>query len=783
VKVPHQYETDPWVIREPELKLETLAQSESIFALSNGHIGIRGNLDEGEPHGLPGTYLNGFFEGRPLPYAEAGYGYPESGQTVVNVLNGKVIRLLIGDALFDVRYGELKSHVRTLDLRAGTLTREVEWETPIGQPIRVRSVRFVSFAQRAIVAIAYEVEPIAGTARVVMQSELVANEPLPAAGGDPRAAAVATPLDCEYGSTHDLSAVMVYSTKVSGLRCAAGIEHVIDAPQGLETQMETAEDFARVTFAAEVVPGKPLRLVKFAGYGWSSRRSMPALRDQVDGALAEAKHTGWDELLTTQRQYLDAFWSRADVEVEGAPRLQQALRFGMYHVLQAGSRAEGRAIPAKGLTGSGYDGHAFWDTETFVLPLLTYSIPHAARDALRWRHVTLEQAKARASQLGLRGAAFPWRTIRGEECSGYWPAGTAAFHINADIANAVSKYLEATGDEAFARAQGAELLVETARLWRSLGHHDAGGAFRIDGVTGPDEYTAVADNNIYTNLAAKQNLLDAADLVERLPDVARELGVDEEEAADWRDAASAMTLPYDESLQVHQQSEGFTQHAHWDFEATPADAYPLFLHYPYFDIYRKQVVKQADLVLALHLFGDAFTPEERARNFSYYEEITVRDSSLSACTQAVIAAEVGHLELAFDYAIEAALMDLDDLEHNTRDGVHMASLAGAWIAVVAGFGGMRAGRGGLRFAPRLPQALGRLRFRVATSGAVIEVAADHEQATYSLVQGDALELAHHGERLTLRSDKPLSRPIPPAQPGPTPKQPAGRRPLDVKDIG
>jgi len=779
----HAFDVDAWTVREASLDLDVLAQTESVFAVSNGHIGLRGNLDEGEPYGLPGTYVNGFFESRPMSYAEEWYGHPESGQSVVNATNGKLIRLLIGDSLFDVRYGQLRRHERVLDLRAGTLTREVEWVSPTGQGVRVRSIRFASLTQRAVAAIRYEVEPIGCSARIVLQSELVANEPLPTTKGDPRAAAVATPLACELAACHELHAILVHKTDRSKLRLAAGFEHVVDGPDGLETETEADGDLARATITAEVEPGKPLQLTKFIAYGWSSLRSMPAMRGQVEAALAQAKHTGWDELLEGQRDYLSAFWARADVEIAGEPRLQQALRFGMFHVLQAGSRAEGRAIPAKGLTGSGYDGHAFWDTETFVLPMLIYSMPDAARDALRWRHATIGRARERAAVLGLEGAAFPWRTIRGDECSGYWPAGTAAFHINADIANATAKYMNATGDDEFAAECGIELLVETARLWRSLGHHEPAGAFRIDGVTGPDEYTAIADNNVYTNLAAARNLHDAADAVDAMPDVARHLGVDLEEAATWRDAAKAMTIPYDHALGVHPQAEGFTHHARWDFDATPADKYPLFLHFPYFDIYRKQVIKQADLVLALQLFGDSFTAGEKARNFAYYEELTVRDSSLSACTQSVVAAEVGQLDLAFDYLVEAALMDLGDLEHNTRDGVHMASLAGAWIATVAGFGGARDYEGQLSFAPRLPQQLTGLRFRLAIRGCVVEVRATGLEATYTLVEGGGLTISHHGDELTLEPERPQTKPIPAIDPGPRPGHPAGRKPLGVEDFG
>jgi alpha,alpha-trehalose phosphorylase len=768
---------EPWTLRERELRFSGLAQTESVFALSNGHIGMRGNLDEGEPFGLPGTYLNGFYETRPLPYAEAGYGYPEDGQTVVNVTNGKVIRLLVDDEPFDIRYGELLHHERVLDLRAGVLTREVEWRSPTGGAVRVRSTRLVSFRQRSAAAIRYEVEPLERPLRVVVQSELVANEPIPAQSADPRAAAaLAAPLVAEEHLTHGLRAVLVHITRRSRLRMAAGMDHVIEGPDGTVTDAESRDDLGRITVTADIEPGQPLRIDKLLAYGWSSRRSLPSVRDQVDAALAAARKSGWEGMMREQRDYLDDFWDRADVELEGDLELQQAVRFSLFHSLQAGARAEQRAIPAKGLTGPGYDGHSFWDSESFVLPLLTYTAPEAAADALRWRHATLDLAVERAHQLHLEGAAFPWRTIRGQECSGYWPAGTGAFHINAGIAAAVIRYVQASGDEEFERTVGLELLVPTARLWRSLGHHDAEGAFHIDGVTGPDEYTAIVDDNVYTNLMAQWNLRAAADWCARHREEAAALGVDVEEEASWRDAAATMTVPYDETLQVHPQSEDFTGKALWDFNATREDQYPLLLHFPYFELYRRQVVKQPDLVLALHVRGDAFTPEQKARDFAYYEAITVRDSSLSACTQAVLAAEVGHLELAYDYFGEAATMDLADLNQNTGDGLHIASLAGAWIAAVNGFGGLRDHDGRLSFAPRLPPRLTRFAFRLGWRGRRLRVEVCDSEATYTLAEGDALELTHYGHRVTVRPGTPLRLEVPPTPSRPDPHQPPGRAP-------
>ncbi len=770
---------EPWAITESELHFDLLAQTESIFALSNGHIGLRGNLDEGEPNGVPGTYLNGFFETVPLPYAERGYGYPEHGQTLIDVTNGKLLRLLLDDEPFDIRQGTLLRHERRLDLRGGVLRREAVWESPGGKTVRVQSTRLVSFVQRAVAAVAYDVEVLRHPARVVVQSSLVANEPFVVETDDPRsAAALRAPLVGEYHRAHDLEVGLGHRTRVSDLRMAAALDHMIEGPEGTVTESESEPDLARMTVSTELEPGQRLRVVKLMAYGWSSSRSMTALRDQVDAALAAAKRTGWSGLVSAQRRYLDDFWERADVEVDGDEQLQQAVRFGLFQVVQAAARAEKRAIPAKGLTGRGYDGHTFWDMETYTLPVLTYTLPSAVRDALLWRHSTLPLAQARAAELKLNGASFPWRTIRGEECSGYWPAGTAAFHINADVADAVRRYVAATGDGEFERGPGFDLLVETARLWRKLGHHDAEGAFRIDGVTGPDEYSALADNNTFTNLMAARNLRAAADVAERYPRRASAAGITDTEIASWRVAAEEMAIPFDGALGVTAQADGFTRYRRWDFESTDAGQYPLLLHHPYYRLYSSQVVKQADLVFALYLCGDHFSPEQKRRDFDYYEPITVRDSSLSACIQAVVAAEVGHLDLAYDYFRETALVDLRDLAGNTAEGLHLASLSGVWLVAVAGFGGLRDHGDHLHFAPCLAPELTRVAFGLVYRGRRLRVEVVHGSARYELLDGSPMEIFHHGEALRLEPGEPvnLGCPPPPTGPptGPPPARPARR---------
>ena len=780
------FHVEPWHLRTARLDPSDLAATESLFALSNGHVGLRGSLEEGEPHVGSGTYVAGFYEERPLPHAEAGYGFPESGQTLVDVTDGKLIRLHVGDSPLDVRYGHVQSHERVLDLRAGVLERRTDWTAPNGSRVRVTSRRLVSFTQRVLAAIHYEVEPLDDGFYATLQSDLLANQSSVEASRDPRdAGPLTSPLQGELAHCKDHRAVLVHRTARSGLRVAVGMDHLLDLPTGAVTTMETEPDLARLTVTSELRRGQRLRMVKLLSYNWSSRRSAPALRDQADAALAMARLAGWEALEAQQREYLDRFWERSDVEIEGDPALQQAVRVSMFHVLQSGARTESQAIPAKGLTGAGYDGHAFWDTEIFALPMLAYTAPEAAKGALTWRHQTLPTAMARAQELGLEGAAFPWRTIHGEECSGYWPAGTAGFHVNADIAYATSQYVAVTGDDDFASTIGVELLVQTARLWASLGHFSSETCFRIDGVTGPDEYTAVVDNNIFTNLMAQQNLRAAADACERWPDAAAELEVDDKELSRWRAAADAVRLPYDDELGVHAQSESFTQHGEWDFDATPPEHYPLMLHHPYFQLYRKQVIKQADIVQAMHLRGDAFTALEKARNFAYYEARTVRDSSLSAGPQAIIAAEVGHLELAHDYWAELAFTDILNVHGNVDDGVHIAAAAGTWAAAVAGFGGMRDHGGHITFAPRLPWKISRLRFRMTFQGRtlLVDVHRDRtsgdeasETATYRLLAGEPYETSHHGTPVVLAVGDDVTLPVPPPPRVDPVTQPFGRAP-------
>ena len=769
---------NPWAHHETEWPGASPGQVESLLALSNGYMGIRGTLDEGEPADHPGTYLNGFYEERPIPYAERGYGDPELDQVLVSVADGTRIELEVEGEPLDLRTGTVAEHERALDLRAGVLERTLRWRSPAGHEVRVRSRRIVSLRRRELAAIEYEVEPTERSVRLAVRSELCAEPGVTGATEDPRSGAVLPPdtLVPLLSACHGNRAALAHETRASGHVVVAGMDHEVVTSPPHETTIDACERLARWSLATTAAPGRPVRFVKLLAYHWEPRGDPAALQAEVGHSLDSGRAAGFGALAADQRAALDHVWERADIELDGDPELQHALRYALFQLHQNAACAAGHAIPAKGLTGPGYSGHTFWDVEIFVLPVLTHCAPDRVAEALRWRASTLPAAREKARRLGLRGAAFAWRTIGGEECSGYLPAGTAAFHVNADVAYAAERYAAATGDQRFEREVGAPLLVETARLWLSLGYHDEsrGGRFAIDGVTGPDEYSALVDNNLYTNLMAQGNLRAAADVVDRYG--ADELGVTPEEPAAWRRAADRMTIPYDRDLGVHLQDEDFARHAAFDFEGTPPERYPLLLHVPYFDLYRRQVVKQPDLVLAMALRGDAFTAEEKRRNLAYYEALTVRDSSLSAGTQAVLAAEVGDAELAYDYLAEAALLDHGDFMSNTDDGLHLAALAGGWVAAINGLAGAREYERRLSFSPRLPRALSRLAFPFWFRGRQLYVEVTRATASYRLDAGSELELDHWGEPVSVSGTTPVVKPIPPAPPAPELRQPAGRAP-------
>ena len=778
----HDYPADEWNLIEKRYHPEFLAQSETILALGNGYLGIRGCPEEGGPNVENATLINGFYETRPIVYGEEAYGFAKTGQTICNVTDSKIIKLFVDDEPFWVPDASLLSYDRRLNMRSGTLDREILWETPAGKQVSIASRRLVSFANKHVAAISYSLTVLDADAVVVISSEMSANgQSARADSEDPRLARAfpGRVLHPRTSYSKDRRIVLCHATEKSRLLLTCVTESALETACTYAYKVEHDANFGQVVFTIQAQRGCPIRLTKYMVYHTSQTASAQELCGRAEWTLDRVA-TGFQYLLAAQEQYMDDFWRRSDVRIKDVREdhtkrttveIQQAIRFNLFHVLQASARAENAGVPAKGLTGQAYEGHYFWDTEIYLLPFLTYTSPWIARNLLALRYKMLPQARARARELGHRGAMFPWRTISGEEASAYYAAGTAQYHINADIMYALRKYVQATGDERFLRDCGAEMLVETARLWLDLGFYsDAkGGQFCVNAVTGPDEYNTVVNNNAYTNLMASENLRYAAQTVEALrekvPDafkaLAHKTSLQISEVEAWRHAAEKMYVPYDEKLKIIPQDDNFLDREPWDFRNTPPDRYPLLLFYHPLNIYRKQVIKQADVVLAMFLLGDAFSPEAKKRNFDFYDPLTTGDSSLSSCVEAIIAAQTGDMDKAIRYGMAALLMDLADVGGNVKDGCHIASMGGTWMMLAYGFGGMRDDDGTLSFWPRrAPQENAILRFPLTYRGQMLEIEIGQEKVEYALREGDSLAIRHEKEEIRLTKEHPAAvRPV------------------------
>lgn len=769
---------DEWQLSEHAYCTDDLGLTESLFAVGNGYIGMRGNVEEGRDAHSHGTFVNGFHETWSIRHAEEAFGFARVGQTIVNAPDNKVMKLYVDDEPLLLSVADLEHYQRTLDFRSGVLSRELIWRTPAGKRVKVDSTRMVSFPQRHLAIMTIEVTMLDDAAPVVISSQTLNRQD----GKDEyhvRAAAMGEGLDPRRASefesrvlvpqSHwcgDRRIILGYRCANSGMTLAVGTDHVIDTACEHTELIHADEDTGKMVFRIDAEPGVPIRLTKVVAYHSSRGVPVRELVDRSRRTLDRVKEHGLDQQFQDQRAWLDDFWQRSDVEVPGLPAMQQAIRWNLFQIAQAAARAEQSGVPAKGVTGSGYGGHYFWDMEIYVMPFLTYTSPWMARSNLRFRYNMLDAARRRATELASRGALYPWRTINGEEASAYYAAGTAQYHIDADISYALCKYVTASGDEDFLRREGVDILVETARMFADLGfwREDGTRTFHIHGVTGPDEYTTVVNDNLFTNVMARFNLRRAAETVRQLAvtdelayrRLALRCGLDPSEPDEWEEAATAMSIPQDEATGIHPQDAHFLDRELWDLANTPQEKRPLLLNYHPLVIYRFQVLKQADVVLALFLQGDHFTLDQKRADFDYYDPITTGDSTLSGVVQSIIAAEVGYHQLALRYFHNALFVDLADLHGNTTDGVHVASTGGVWAALVYGFGGMRDYNGTVTFDPRLPDSWPSLLFRITIRGTRLRVMLEHDRMTFTVEDGERADVVVRGRAITIDTSGPVS---------------------------
>ncbi|GAA1498949.1 HAD-IA family hydrolase [Paeniglutamicibacter kerguelensis] len=727
---------DAWSYSREHPRPADPSVEQTVFALGNGFLGMRGDsLGIGDC--VKGMFINGLHETWKIRHAESAFGLAETGQTMVAAPDARTVRVYINDEALEVGRTEILKDDLRLDFKDGTLISDTLWRTAEGHRVSVRTRSMVSFSERHLALFRISVRLLDAPAHVFVQSAVIGQAtgtpvitPAEADAGeiafDPRKKEESGEESLQPGGTYDDGEIeaLSYYVKGSNMSVATAIQHVVRVAGGdpeIEKTHVVADAKAECNVSVYLDRDQALHMDKFASYHSSRRHTAEEMTTRCVRALKHLVPRGADELFWKQREFLGEFWSHADVVVDADPLLQRAIRWNLFQLAQASARADGMGISAKGVSGDGYSGHYFWDTEIYVLPFLTYTNPQWARNALRARVSMIPAARRRAATLNEHGILFPWRTINGEEASAYYPAGTAQYHINADVVYSLARYVRASGDSGLMLNGGAEIAVETARLWSSLGFwrdSSDGPSFHIHGVTGPDEYTAVVNDNTFTNVMARFNLHYAVRLMgylaEEFPEdharITGELSLTQDEIDQWLRAADAMHIPFSESVGIHPQDAGFLNREVWDVTGTPAEHRPLLLHYHPLVIYRFQVLKQADTVMALWLRSSDFSDEEKLADFDYYDPLTTGDSTLSATVQSILAAEVGYRDLAYEYFEHALNVDLENLHGNTADGVHVASTGGVWAALVYGFGGLRDDTGELRFDPRLPVGWNALQF-------------------------------------------------------------------------
>lgn len=693
----------------------------ALFSIGNGFIGVRGPGDAAD---APKVYLNGVYERVPIAYHEAAHGYARESD----------LRLAVADAtrpaiLVNGQLGGSTAGVE-LDLR-----RCVRTETLTAPGVEIVIEQFVSMTEDGLVL-----------TRVRF-----------AEGGDVTVLPRVTPPPGSRTSATETHHEAVYDPRVSpAMTASPWIERQVRSAPGIASRIDGLQRSGFLVACAMQEIGRrtidgQVQIDFVSGYRASSDRH--AL-DSLSDAMLVAGEKGYDALLAEQAGWFADFWSASDVAFPGQPNVELAIRYALAELVMAVGRDGKTSIGAKGQTGEGYEGHVFWDADLYVMPVFAFTYPAIARAMLTWRISGLDAARDNARAMGQeRGALYPWRTIGGHECSSYFPAGSAQYHINADIAYALETYLAATGDRTILDAGGAEMLVETARIWLAIGFHDQDrdGAFVINRVTGPDEYSAIVNNNLYTNLMAARHLRFAA------REGLAASRIDAAEAGRMVAAADAMFLPFDEARQVHAQDDAYFRLAPWPFEETPPEAYPLLLHFHPLAIYRRRVSKQADAVLALALAPDAFDPSTRQRMLETYEATTVHDSTLSASAFATAAAHAGDGARAAHYWRVAALTDLSNLFGNTDHGLHMAALAGSWTTLAMGFAGMRVEDDVLCFDPVEIPELPNYRFTVVFRGVRIDIAVSGRTASVSVRGNDEVRIRVGGTPVAVSEATPRSR--------------------------
>lgn len=772
------YPIEPWTITEKEFNKKNNYRNETTFALSNGYLGTRGTFEEGysftDTEGLEGNFINGFYESETIRYGEWNYGFPLTSQSLLNLPNMKTTHIYVEDEKLDLFQGEIISYARTLHMKEGFVSRDLVWKSPKGRKVRIYTERFCSMTCKNLMVQSIRITLLNFSGEIIIKSFLEGNVENHTRTTNPLVdyGPFGSHLHCDSLDA-DQGAMDFYyegTTLNSKLSMACMGKHELEGSGlckadviAISAKADVESLQAEIVLRIKAKKEEEIGFNKYLAYTSSLDMGKSKMKDFLNAALNQAKEVGKKRLMENQRAYMESFWEDADIQIGGDPALQQGIRFNLFHIMQAAGRDGKTGMGAKGLSGEGYEGHYFWDTEMYVLPVFAYTDKKLAKALLDYRYHTLNEARDRARVLGHeKGALYPWRTINGKEASTYYPLGTAQYHINADIAYAFKLYIDVNNDYEYLEKKGAEVFVETARVYADVGDfaESKGGKYCICAVTGPDEYNAIVDNNFYTNLMARENLKDAVWALNTIKERNRRayeeltarLNLTEDEITYWKKIIENMYFPYDEKRRIFPLDDGFMMRKKWDDSRIPVEKrHLLYENYHPLFIFRQRMSKQADAILGMLLHSNYFTDEELKRNYDFYQEVTLHHSSLSTCIFGILASRIGYEKEAYTYFAQSARMDLDDYHDNFYAGIHAANMAGTWQGIVFGFGGLRTNNNRLEFKPSIPEQWESYTFMIRYQGSKIQVHTVSGKAVYQLMNENPVTIWIDGEEIHLKN--------------------------------
>ena len=756
---------DEWNIIEDGLHLGNNKIYESIMSIGNGKMGLRGNFEEDfSGDSLKGTYIAGIYYPDKTRVGWWKNGYPEYFAKVINATDFIGIKVKLNETNLDLSKLKVSEFKRILKMKEGYLTRSFIVEDNSNYKYKVEVKRFLSMVKTELAAISYSITPLDNDCEIIFNPYLngdVQNE------------------DSNYDekfwdevdrSVDNISSHLSLKTKKLDFVVTTAMNYSVyidDTPVKLISELQNHEKYVGNNLLVKAKRQSTVTLFKYISVVTNRYYKKEELVDKAYSIISEAKHIGFEKLLNESSCKWVKIWNNSDIIIEGDPSAQQAIRFNIFQLNQTYTGDDSRLnIGPKGFTGEKYGGSTYWDTEAYCIPFyLSTREEYIAKNLLIYRYNQLEKAKENAAKLGLKGALYPMVTMNGEECHNEWEITFEEIHRNAAISFAIYNYVRYTGDEAYLSEYGLDVLVETSRFWASRANYNKfKDKYMILGVTGPNEYENNVNNNWYTNTMASWNIrytMEAINIVKekfsnKYEDLKKKLNLNEEEINLWKDITNKMYFPYSKELDVFLQQDGYLDKEQILVKNLDPKNLPLNQHWSWDRILRSCFIKQADVLQGLYFLNDEFDYSVKKHNFDFYEPRTVHESSLSPCIHSIIAAEIGYEDKAYELYLRTARLDLDNYNNDTDDGLHITSMAGTWMSIVHGFGGLRIKNGKLSLKPFIPKAWNKYSFKIVFRESLIKVSVSTSILTIEHQVGTKFSLIINDKDITLNENETLT---------------------------